>query len=1857
MRRPLRLASLSLLCAVLSPIFLTAVSFAASVPTGIDSDRPPVAEGAASAPSDTFPKDAPNKLPEVSKNVEGSSGSFSWSIPIEVPAYYGLEPHLALTYNSNAGNGMAGVGWSLSGYSTIERKGPAYSQPTYNYNGTGYDNLDGFYLDGQELIPCTSQAFLYTPGDPRSGFDTRAYSPSCQNASLAITGTTRWANPPNKLNGFYTTRSDSFQRIYRDSNQWTVWRKDGSVAVYSRICNSEFGTFRWGLSMVTNANGSYAAYEATCTEGLKSVRYGAERFSVDVSTTPRPSTDRPTFNDGAQTLTIDQRIQSIAVKANGTKVRSYGLAYDDTSASGRSLLTSVTQYGSDGISQLPPTKIEWYKATALLEPFAPVSGDEETWRGDRRQAVTGDFDGDGVSDLLLKGIGLTGETWFAKSGADPTNVSNSWGMKPARWFTGGGSQEYSAKILSGDFDGDGRTDLLVQPVRSLGRTYPCPEACADYNVLNCNMCSHSGLSTGDTKLPAWKPWLLMATENSDLPRLFSTAVDVSQYEWIPASWCQRQDSRNSFQCWDSSAAEMIPGDFNGDRQTDIFVRGVGAPFFLMAQASGGSGRFLRQEIGDVLGGGGTTPMGNLERDYTDILPTDFNGDGKTDLIFKPRYYPGAPTNLVLLVSRRTDPYGSGQSKYGLVTISSALDSWQHAIVIPADFNGDGLPDLFVQGNVVSIEPPSPLTPFMSLWINNGSAALAKLASGYTASVPFTQQGVSFTSFPSISSSALSPVDLNGDGKMDLVSQGRMEGDNNIYWLQATGNGFYPAQISSGLTSENWRLTTADFSGYGKTDLLFRQVQEGWLPVTGMMRGTRVVDGGSPDLVKKITLPTGGTYTVTYKPSSFWPENNSAFPITQTVQTLEVSDGVSPTTSKTEYSYSGGAYDRRWKKPLGFKTVTIKLPKAEADESENPYVRTTYNQTFETAGLPLSSKYYLGDPAGDGILLSETKFTYFRLTNADIPWQEDLVMPYWYVTLPKTTQTDTYDTGGALGFSTLKEEVYDLSLPTPDPNYATFGNLVFEKNYGNYKKASGTSSRIFRGIDPGGGETINDTLPNDNQVTRTTYQTFNYSDAAHPEYTNLSYYMVDRPVSVAVYSGTSASGTPLSESAMTYFDRTDLRFGNPKTRTLKVYDPLGEHPSTPDSYMKSFDYFTDYPGNLKQETNELGAAMAYDYDGTFHLYRSKTTNPLGQVTEVTSWNNVCGAPLSVKDPNGKLTKTEYDVFCRVTKKTMPTGEYEKTSYRSLDNSALTASNRFLQTAVPGPIGPDGNQKPEICTWNFIDGLGRTWKSRIFSAESQSGTTVCVADAGNLPSDYIYTKTTFNGRGQVQTKTAPAKRGDDVYRTRTLYDPLNRPLSLQYDFDNGGPTVFAEYTALGDLSNPYSTWKVTYTDEEGHKSADIYNSIGKLARHEEYLDGTAVWAKYEYDVRGNLKRITDFQNNPTETVFDSRGLIRREVDPDRGTTTFGYDALGQLLGVQTAKSQSIIYAYDALGRMRKKWVNRPNTETPDVQWDYDQPQGSSCASGGYCNIGHLTTMRELPGNSTTNAEQYNYDASGRLLQTVRRTNSAVHVYSQTYDPSGRVRNKVYPFGVAYTNSYNSLGQLTSVSLTTGSTTSPVLKSATYNAAGQPLELWNGNGTKTTYDYSPARGWLTSIRTVNATTGAELQNLNYSQRNKEGMLDGWGPWAFIYDSMHRLKKATYQGNGSSPNTETFTYDAIGNLKTKLAGASSLKEYCYPEPESARPHAVFAVTSSGGCAAAEANPQYLYDPNGNMTKHRNVTTGITADITWSVENFPTSFKPNGGTETKFVYDGNNQRLRLITPDRSTLYLDGGAEEISPAP
>src|SRR6185437_13921349 len=84
--------------------------------------------------------------------VVSPSGAATYSIPIWAPrGPNGLQPAISLVYNSQSGSGPLGIGWSLSGLSSITRCDQTYAQNTSTVGPVTLTINDIYCLDGEEL--------------------------------------------------------------------------------------------------------------------------------------------------------------------------------------------------------------------------------------------------------------------------------------------------------------------------------------------------------------------------------------------------------------------------------------------------------------------------------------------------------------------------------------------------------------------------------------------------------------------------------------------------------------------------------------------------------------------------------------------------------------------------------------------------------------------------------------------------------------------------------------------------------------------------------------------------------------------------------------------------------------------------------------------------------------------------------------------------------------------------------------------------------------------------------------------------------------------------------------------------------------------------------------------------------------------------------------------------------------------------------------------------------------------------------------------------------------------------------------------------------------------------------------------------------------------------------------------------------------------------------------------------------------------------------------------------------------------------------------------------------------------------
>ena len=192
------------------------------------------------------------------------SGGATYSIPIAVPpGINGVVPQVALVYNSQGGNGMAGYGWNISGVSAITRI-PRTKFHDGVVGGVNVDANDRFAFDGQRLVIKSGTSGVY--GDNGSVYETESFS------NIKITfykGLTQIANSLN----------------YEITDRFVVEYPDGSKSHYGNSSDSRSLT-DWAITHWENPQGVQISYSYNNTNNslsIASIKYGSISGSTPIN--------------------------------------------------------------------------------------------------------------------------------------------------------------------------------------------------------------------------------------------------------------------------------------------------------------------------------------------------------------------------------------------------------------------------------------------------------------------------------------------------------------------------------------------------------------------------------------------------------------------------------------------------------------------------------------------------------------------------------------------------------------------------------------------------------------------------------------------------------------------------------------------------------------------------------------------------------------------------------------------------------------------------------------------------------------------------------------------------------------------------------------------------------------------------------------------------------------------------------------------------------------------------------------------------------------------------------------------------------------------------------------------------------------------------------------------------------------------------------------------------------------------------------------------------------------------------------------------------------------------------------------
>jgi len=1566
----------------------------------------------------------------------GNTGAARYTIPIVVPpGTGGLAPSLSLVYDSQSGWGNAGYGWNLAGLGSIGRWTGA-GVPTYD------DAKDSFTLDGEVLV-----------------YDGSRY--------------------------WYTWR-DNLARIEHKksgtSDYWLVTFPDGTEYRYGYNANSRIEAVRdadgngtndnvirrWALDRVKDANGNYytITYSEDTTDGdfyPTTIVYtfnDAESLSwyrtVKLFWETRPDVSLR-YDEGAKVLQnerldkIEVWVRTTSSGSGGSLLRRYELTYTSSSTSGRSLLSTVQEFGTDGTTSLPAHRFTYYEGPGSF-------GRVEDW----------DAGGD-VSKALKDGTSTAVQ-------ADLIDMDGDGHLDRVRWI----GQNY---------------DLRVH--RNTGTRFES----AEYWHQPGNF---SGLRVGDGQGTVWRD-LVDVTGDGLVDIIYGDGNGISYYEnngrgfWDAGTLT----SQIGYPVVGSTRNDVTTITGLLDRMWSDPTERLAAYATTRPQPNLWEIDWKREgySFGHTLGAGivETGPCGSgIRCTFSKLM--DLTGDGIPEFVV--REYRDSGNLLVY----RPDPYYGFNSSPedwgspGTGAIERRVVSSQIGEIIIegfADVNGDGLPD--------HVAPSSGATGGIVTWNTGlrlaGSDTLEGLAQPEEEADYLMISGLIDMDGDGLLDS-VAQASLR-DRYEVRINNGKGFGSLS-FW--ATTDGGDLGRIGSrevGLRDRDpsnplaVRKLLVDITGDGLPDDVTKDRNQNF-----KVRRNLGADAG--DRLKTITYPTGGSQTFSYE-GKVVPHR--AAPVI-VVKEVKVSDGLGRTTT-TKYAYSDPYYVEELRSFSGFRWVTETdddnhqtkyeyegghaqglVTKVErfrssdgSDGKELQAVDYTYAMSLkvndyrhQAIGLALSSWRVLlagvtitdYDPKSGLSLSRKRTYTYDDYGNITEAKDEGYVdlsgdearqtteyatnTTAWIVNRPK--HVTLAKTDGSGGWTTVREQwiFYDDqaygSLTKGNPTkveawlstggstcsqastktcvvtttrYDSYGNVIWTKDA--RANAGGTTNSQ--------GHTTDITYDSD-------YRTLQVSVRnALDQITSTGYDAYLRPTTV-----TDPNGQPTTTS----YDAL--------SRVTKIVRPLDSDSYPTETRTYSFDGTAPEYVSISRRENHGGS-------GT--LERMEFIDGLGRPISVWDERTVSGTT-----SNWNVTDTYYTDLGQVWKRSVP---YSRSSaYSSGDPRD---SSKKATVYAYDPLGRVTSEKAPDLTMTLFDyGIAQNSADPDFDGPGRLAK--YTTDALGRKS-----RASYDAGGRILTVTEALGAGEQ--RTRYTYDPATGELLTIKTAT--GTTIRFSYDSLGrrtsEADPDRGTWRFDYdlngnltkqTDAKGQVTTFTYNALNQPTKTEAKDVSGMVKFQYTYTYGtnaganevGRLTYVTGYSDAGTTRSFerrftyDARGRrLSEELHTDwdgsayakKWRTKYSYDALDRLkeitypgghnletgevvtityntrglvkkiAGTDTYLSDSPTPSYDTFGRPLSLTFGNGTTTT----FDYYDTSGESDPSAG-----STTYSYRLRGLTVTSAGTklvdlgYEYDKVGNLVELTDNLDAAKS-QSFTYDQFNRLRQAIGVYNTrAY--AYDAVGNLT-------------------------------------------------------------------------------------------------------------------------------------------------------------------------------------------------------------------------------------------
>ncbi|WP_125564710.1 RHS repeat-associated core domain-containing protein [Pseudoalteromonas rubra] len=664
----------------------------------------------------------------------------------------------------------------------------------------------------------------------------------------------------------------------------------------------------------------------------------------------------------------------------------------------------------------------------------------------------------------------------------------------------------------------------------------------------------------------------------------------------------------------------------------------------------------------------------------------------------------------------------------------------------------------------------------------------------------------------------------------------------------------------------------------------------------------------------------------------------------------------------------------------------------------------------------------------------------------------------------------------------------------------------------------------------------------------------------------------------------------------------------------------------DAYLKTTNGYDDF-GNLisKRVQSKDGCSdsinrtstTTYDSEGRYVVSQHNGIFTSAQVIS----RNKYGQVTEARNADGVSQYTYYDAFGGEIGSHSPSGAQQRT----LMTDCLIGAPAYCAFASATYVNT------ELVARTYFDRLGRVLAKARLTPKGQ----------------WLQDTTHYDkfGRAVVVTPAGHAS-------THTYYDVLDRVIQVddhQLDLTTTqrveDRTLTAQVTATngsdipGGAQTTITTHNVhgekhTVTDQTGQVLTYSYNRLGLL----ETVKSSA---------EGNTALITNTYNLIT-------GRKERTEDVDRGNWQYTYNALGELLTQTDANGDKQSFVYDDLGRKTQLNIN----DAVDSQWHYHPSQpwrldseqrGSWVRSYLYDPLGRqVASVTDLE-SALSCKDEVSYEPA---TKDVRITDALASVHDAkcvvqltTFDEYGRVfqqfddyrrtRDRGRFVEARGQRLYYSAGQVyQKQEAREGDAGQLYYVAESEDSAGRVIGYKKGHFSMVVgYD---SRGNLKTLGVDEHSAYSHIQQHSYTfdalgNLTSRALTAAETATTFGYDALNRV---------TTVNGEVrYGYDANGDLTSKDGWTQKYGKAGEPL------HAIYERVKGS------QTETFRYDANGNQTGATVLLNGMSQErtLTYSARNKVTQISQNGEV-INFEYDANNRRYKR-TEGSKTIYYVGALE------